>query len=298
MGGRHSAAYAGLAAAHQQRLVNERFQSHARDWDELYHRNDLFSVIIRQRHERALGWIDQLGLPAGSPVLEIGPGAGLMTAALARRGFRVTAADSAPRMIEIARRRAAQAVTAQPNRADKGGLTARVGALLADAHRLPVAGGSFSLVVALGVMPWLHSPQVAAAEMARVLRPGGYLVLNGANRRRLSLLLDPWHSQALDRPRAVAKRALAAARIRRPAPRPAVSAHRLAEFDQFVLRAGLQPLRACTLGFGPFTMMRFRVLPGPLGVPLNARLQRLADRGTPGLRSAGNDYLVLARHPG
>jgi len=170
-----------------QRLVNERFDSHARDWDELYKKDDLFSVIIRNRHDRAVGWIDNLELPAGSRVLEIGPGAGLMTAALARRGFRVTGADSVPRMIEIARRRTEQAVASQANDADQRETTARACLMLADANRLPFAAATFSLVVALGVVPWLNSAQVAVGEMARVLQPCGYLLLNASNRHRLTV---------------------------------------------------------------------------------------------------------------
>src|SRR5579875_1547018 len=249
------------SARARQRLVTERFEARAGQWDRLYRSEDLFSVIHRDRHDRALRWIDQLSLPAGSPVLE-------------RRGFRVAAADRAHRMIEIARERAAGA-----------------GLILADAHRLPFRPGSFSLVVALGVVPWLHSPQVAVAEMARVLRPGGYLVANADNRKRLSLLLDPWHSRALDRPRAAAKRLLAPARARK-APCALVAAHSLAEFDD------LLPARSSTFGFGPFTLLRLPVLPDRLGVALNARLQRLADDGTPGLLRGGNHYLVLARRPG
>src|SRR5438552_1902257 len=80
----------------QDRLVTERFGAHARRWDELYECDDLFSVIHQDRHARALRWIGQAGLPAGSAALEIGPGAGLMTVALARRGFHVTAVEAAP----------------------------------------------------------------------------------------------------------------------------------------------------------------------------------------------------------
>src|SRR5258708_3096243 len=178
-------------AGNRQRLVNERFESHAQDWDELYQKDDLFSVIIRRRHDLALGWIDDLELPAGSRVLEIGPGAGVMTAALARRGFRVTGADSASRMIAIARPRAEQAVTQQASYADQGETTAGAGLMLADAHRLPVAAETFRLVVALGVVPWLNSAQVAADEMPPVLPPAAYLLLNASNRRRLRLLPDP-----------------------------------------------------------------------------------------------------------
>src|SRR5579875_1825094 len=97
--------------------------------------------------------------------------------------------------------------------------------------------------------------------------------------------------------RAAAKRLLAPARARK-APCALVAAHSLAEFDDLLLRAGLLPARSSTFGFGPFTLLRLPVLPDRLGVALNARLQRLADDGTPGLLRGGNHYLVLARRPG
>jgi hypothetical protein len=59
---------------HHRRLVNERFHDRALRREEVYQRQDLFSVIHQQRQARALSWIDGLGLPAGTRVLEIGPG--------------------------------------------------------------------------------------------------------------------------------------------------------------------------------------------------------------------------------
>ena len=45
--------------------------------------------------------------------------------------------------------------------------------LLADAHALPFAGASFDLVLSYAVFEHLHNPYMAAAEVARVLVPGG-----------------------------------------------------------------------------------------------------------------------------
>jgi SAM-dependent methyltransferase len=45
--------------------------------------------------------------------------------------------------------------------------------LVADAHALPFAAGSFDFVFSLAVFEHLHSPWLAAKEIARVLRPGG-----------------------------------------------------------------------------------------------------------------------------
>jgi len=45
--------------------------------------------------------------------------------------------------------------------------------LVADAHALPFADASFDFVFSLAVFEHLHSPWIAAGEIARVLRPGG-----------------------------------------------------------------------------------------------------------------------------
>jgi SAM-dependent methyltransferase len=45
--------------------------------------------------------------------------------------------------------------------------------LVADAHALPFPDASFDFVFSLAVFEHLHSPWIAAGEIARVLRPGG-----------------------------------------------------------------------------------------------------------------------------
>ena len=287
MPGTRPASFADPSAGGQQHLVTERFHAHARIWEDLYERNDLISGIIRQRHDRALAWIDGLGLRPRTSALEIGPGAGMMTTALAQRSFLVTGADAAPGMIEIARRRATACDVAE-----------RVGLLIGDANRLPFADGRFSLVVALGVLAWLRPARTAVAEMTRVLRPGGYLIVNAENRHRLNVLLDPRHYPILDPARLAAKAALRSVGITRLRDQRArVAAHRLADFDRILADEGLQIVQRCTLGFGPFTLMGLPALPDQLGVHLNARLQAFADRSVPGLRSTGGQYLVLAYRP-
>ncbi|HUA30692.1 MAG TPA: class I SAM-dependent methyltransferase [Streptosporangiaceae bacterium] len=268
------------------RLQRGRLHERARRWEDTYGRDDLFGVIQESRRARVLDWIDGLGLPAGSRALEIGPGAGVMTVALAERGFAVHATDTTPRLLDVARERVAAA-----------GLGPRVRLLLGDAQRLPFAGHGFSLVVALGVLPWLPSASPAVAEIARVLRPGGYLVLNADNSGRLALMLDPRHNPALAPARLAARSLLHSAGMPRPAGQTTVTPHRLAEFDAILRAADLELVKRSTFGFGPFTMFGRPVTSARAGLRLNARLQRLADQGMPGFRSAGAQYLVLARAP-
>jgi ubiquinone/menaquinone biosynthesis C-methylase UbiE len=221
-------------------------------------------------------------------VLEVGTGAGLTAVSLARRGYQVAAVDATAAMTETARRHA-----------DEAAVSSRLHVSLGDAHLLPFASGAFSLVVALGVVPWLHSPEQAAREMARVLAPGGHVVVNADNRARLTDLLDPLRTPAAGRLRRAAKSALATTTGWRPGHHGAPATfHRRAEFDRIVAAAGLERVAGATFGFGPFTLLGRRLLPDPVGVRVNASLQGLADRGVPGLRSVGVQYLVVARKPG
>jgi SAM-dependent methyltransferase len=57
---------------------------------------------------------------------------------------------------------------------------------LADAHRVPLQDASFDVVLSMQVLEHLHSPWIAVAEVARVLRPGGWFVGSVA-------FLKPYH---------------------------------------------------------------------------------------------------------
>jgi len=49
--------------------------------------------------------------------------------------------------------------------------------VVCDAHALPYRDGSFSVVLCMEVLEHLHHPQTAVAEISRVLKDGGQLIL-------------------------------------------------------------------------------------------------------------------------
>jgi len=253
-------------------------------WDELYEGTSVYSAIHRLRRETALRWIDELALPAGTRVLELGCGAGFMAVALARRGFRVHATDTVAAMLERARANA-----------DAAGVREAISFDVADAQQLAVDDASVDLVVALGVIPWLPAPEKAVAEMARSTRPGGAVVVNADNAARLHYALDPKLS-----PRLAAARAAFNSILRRdPGESGAPSQlHSIPEFEAMLDRAGLEKVRGQALGFGPFTVLGRRALSDRLGVRLHQALQNRADRGADALAARGAQYLVLARRRG
>jgi len=265
----------------RQQEVDQYFQSEALFWRDIYLESDVYAVVHQQRRDLALAWVDTLALPPQAPVLEVGCGAGATALALVQRGLVVHALDAAPAMVELTRQLAA-----------RSGVEGGVGVSLGDVQRLGFPADQFSLIVALGVLPWLDSPAEALREMTRVLRPGGYIIVNADNRWRLNSLLDPllWL-------RVFVGRLLRRFGLLKRTPSPAVHRHSISRFDSMLRAAGLERMRGIALGFGPFSILGWGFLPDSVGVRLHGMLQRLADRNAPVLRVTGSQYLVIARKP-
>ena len=260
-----------------QKNVNAHFDTNAAYWDDVYRDDDLQSVIYQQRQAAVLEYVDAAGLSPGSSVLEIGCGAGHLTVRLAQRKLKVDAVDSSPGMVELASQQAADA-----------GFADDVSVSQADVHALPFKSDQFDLVVAVGVVPWLHSPGEAVAEMARVLRPGGELVLTADNAARLISFTDPRGLLALTPLRGVYHR------LRNRSGEAVSRLHFPSRVSGFVSEAGLTPLAHRTVGFGPLSVLGLPLLSDARAVAVNRRLQRLADAGVPGARGTGWHYLLRA----
>jgi len=191
-------------------------------------------------------------------------------------------------MIEQAQRHAAEA-----------GLGERLSLAVGDVYNLAFEQESFDLVIAIGVIPWLEQPELAMQEMARVTRPGGHVILTADNRIRLNCLLDPWLNPALAPLKRRVKHTLEWLGLRRRSTDEREvtfnNFHDRHFIDEALTRVELIKTRGKTLGFGPFSLSRHKILPEPLAIAVHHRLQRLADRNVPGLSSTGAHYIVLAR---
>ncbi len=98
-------------------------------------------------------------------VVDVGTGTGILACELARLGIRVIAIDHSPRMLDAAR--------AKIEREELAGIELRQG----EASELPLDAATVDAALAHMVLHYLPSPGEAIREMARVVKPGGSVIV-------------------------------------------------------------------------------------------------------------------------
>jgi ubiquinone/menaquinone biosynthesis C-methylase UbiE len=122
-------------------------------------------------HERLLWpFLDRVAKARpGGRALDLGCGTGVVSLALARRGFEVIGVDHSPEMLGRAREKlAAAAVEASLERGD--------------VRALRFGDGEFDCVTIQGLLHHLEELDGCVAEMVRVLRPGGFFYISEPTR--------------------------------------------------------------------------------------------------------------------
>jgi SAM-dependent methyltransferase len=147
-------------------------------WSATYDRpgNGLFPYEVPFVHEILAA------LPAGV-ALDAACGTGRHSEHLAALGHRVIGVDSSPDMLARARARVPAASFHE-----------------GDLHALPVPDGHVDLVVCALALAHLPDLRPAVAEFARVLRPGGHLIITDVHQERVALGSVPHVRSALGSP--------------------------------------------------------------------------------------------------
>ncbi len=270
-----------------QRRVDDLFDTQATYWRDTYQDNDIQGIIYQQRQTAALSYVDGLSLPKSTRVLEIGSGAGYLAVALAKRGFTVEAIDHTQAMVNLT-----------IENAKRTGNLNRINAHTGDVHKLSYPNRSFDLIVALGVIPWLHDFKKALSEIVRVLSPNGHAILTVDNSLRATTLLDPITFPAIAELRRFLRYKLERAGLLTSMNcwknAPPYRQHSPKKFDQTLVQCGMKVLKSTSVGFGPFTLCGYNLFPGESSIKIQQKLQGYADKGYPILRSSGSQYIVLA----
>ncbi len=135
--------------------VESYFKKVATEWDEM--RESYFTEAVRESA------ISMAELKPGSVVADVGTGTGFMLAGLSPIVVTAYGFDSSPEMLEVARRNL--------------GSVGNVELAISDGQSLPLPGGTLDATFANMYLHHAPDPAAAIAEMARVLKPGGRLVI-------------------------------------------------------------------------------------------------------------------------
>ena len=136
-------------------LSREYFGRVARQWDRM--RQEYFSDEVREAA------IARAGLTSDMVAADVGSGTGFIAAGLAPLVKEVICIDSSPEMLEVAR----QNLAGFPN----------VRFEVADGSCLPLPAESVDAAFANMYLHHMPDPLAAIMEMARILKPGGVLVI-------------------------------------------------------------------------------------------------------------------------
>jgi len=109
--------------------------------------------------------VGHAGIRSGMRVLDVACGTGVVAVTAARMGARVTGLDLTPELLEVARTNAALAAVA-------------IDWHEGDVEQLPFEPGTFDVVVSQFGHMFAPRPDVAVAEMLRVLKPGGTIAFS------------------------------------------------------------------------------------------------------------------------
>lgn len=131
------------------------FADVADEWDEL--RSGFFTEAMRDAA------IAQAGLGPEAVVADVGTGTGFVLQGLVGRAARLVGFDESQEMLDVARANLAA--------------TPAVELRLAEGRRLPAETGSFDAVFANMYLHHAPDPAAAIAEMGRLLKPGGRLII-------------------------------------------------------------------------------------------------------------------------
>ncbi len=145
------------------------------DWDRL--RQGFFSQQVR---EKAL---ELAGVEPGRVAADLGAGTGFVTEALIDRGLKVIAVDQSPPMLEALRRKFP----------DREAVDCRTG----EAERLPIDDAAVDYSFTNMFLHHVEDPPLAIREMARIVRPGGRVVITDLDTHDHEFLRSEHHDRWL-----------------------------------------------------------------------------------------------------
>jgi ubiquinone/menaquinone biosynthesis C-methylase UbiE len=257
--------------------VSRFFETEYRWWSEVYDTGlpqGFLSFEMRQRRQLILDLLRSRITPRDR-LLDCGCGPGAMIPGLLPQAKAICALDLNHGFLQQVRQIA----------------PACVSCVQADVENLPFASASFDILLSIGVLSYLQHDACALAEMARITRPGGLVVIALPNALRLNFLLDPcyllkgaWQRGLKKLRNNPQKRAFSTSMIRR---------YHLRRFLRQARSYGLLEMDTKAVSFGPPTLFGLKWLPLSTSIRLSEKLRNFSTwTGLRWLSQVGNHWII------
>jgi 2-polyprenyl-3-methyl-5-hydroxy-6-metoxy-1,4-benzoquinol methylase len=243
------------------------------------------SYEVVHRKDIVLGLVEQCA-SSGSKSADIGCGSGALMLDLLKLGHHVTGLDISEKMVQAARQAADTQFPGQSV------------CVVGDVEDLPFENGSFDCVTCVGVLSHQPDPGRMVAELSRIVRDDGCVIVTVVNLVRLQHVLDP-HTLVTVGSRLI-HGLLRSGRGKRPGIRQEVRGgsfmlrrYHYRELEGIFDGSGLaiRTILPCT--FGPLRFWGREVLPRPISERLSRRLEALAvRRGFGSIRLFANSWVI------
>jgi ubiquinone biosynthesis O-methyltransferase len=139
------------------------FDVEAAHWSERYTRDPRF----RRRFEKITNLLERVIPATAGHALDVGCGTGIFSRYLARKGWKVTAIDASPEMIEEAR-----------NYESKDEIDFQ-NCIIEAFDEVP---NSFDLILCLSMLEYIEDDEAAIQKFHQLLKPGGLLLISVPNK--------------------------------------------------------------------------------------------------------------------
>ena len=149
------------------------FENIASQWDAM--RESFFPESVREKAASVAG------VEAGKVAADIGAGTGFITEGLLRRGTRVIAVDESEAMLALMKK--------------KFGTGSAIDYRVGESEHLPVQSASVDYAFANMYLHHVENPANAIKEMARMLKPGGRLVITDLDEHNFEFLRIEQHDR-------------------------------------------------------------------------------------------------------
>lgn len=146
-------------------------------WDKEW--RDFAKNVYFKPNQFVVDEIVKLTNPKGKKILEVGAGSGSDAIMLAKKGAVVTTLDFSSQSTKICRLLAKKEGT-------------KIKAVTADCQKMPFSNNTFDLVFSVGLVEHFQDPIPVIDEQLRVLKPGGYLIVDVPQKFNLYTLVKKY----------------------------------------------------------------------------------------------------------